>query len=193
MSVRPLTLPVLLLLLGVCLVRLIHQYCDCFTPLASWILFLVFSLVLTLVSYFVYVVIFCRSQFVPAPSVHVLFYFQIGLSLARVFLFPSLPLHIILFCGLWSCSNYTTAQPQIVFWLPFHTVQPCCFDCFTFVHFGWSCIVCYFVIFCLLSVCSSTILACFILFHIGLSLACVFFQVYSYRLFSFVDYDRAPT
>ena len=92
MSVRPLTLPVLLLLLGVCLVRLIHQYCDCFTPLASWILFLVFSLVLTLVSYFVYVVIFCRSQFVPAPSVHVLFYFQIGLSLARVFLFSKFTL-----------------------------------------------------------------------------------------------------
>ena len=51
---------VLLLLLGVCLIHLIRQYCDCFTPLVSWILFLVFSLVFTLVSYFAYFVIFCR-------------------------------------------------------------------------------------------------------------------------------------
>ena len=39
------------------------------------------------------------------------------------------------------CSNYTIAQPQPVFWLPFQTVQPCRFDCSAFVHYGWSCIV----------------------------------------------------
>ena len=88
----PWTLPVLLLLLGVYLIHLIHQYCDCFTPPVSRILLLVFSLVLTLVSSFVYVVIFCRSQFVSAPFLHVLFYFQIGFSLERVILFSEFTL-----------------------------------------------------------------------------------------------------
>ena len=57
------------------------------------------------------------------------FIFKVVSVLPVLFYFPSLPLQVVLFCCLWSCSNYTAALLQLVFRLPFHTVQPCCFDC----------------------------------------------------------------
>ena len=129
---------------------------------------------MTLVSYLIYLVIFCLLSVCSSTILACFFSSNWSQSCLCYFIFRlyltghSLLLLMIVIklhrCPA-SASLPVTLQhcPTMLFWL------------FAFVHFGWSCIVCYFVYFvilCLLSVCSSIILACFILFQTGLSLAC---------------------